>query len=430
MSCASHNGPAATCEFLTEQTGFSITHDDWHSLRDATAAEMGVDALPKDKAGEMIQYLTADAFARTFTDDEAAIAAFRDKFCAAEETRGTVAVLRQVAGHGLPDSVTQRPRRGAAPTQCPACRRFIGKLAHDCPSANADQPTANALDAVIDEHVNLDAVVEEIESGQMYDSMFADVAREHGVDRADLEEAVRARLRTMTRPGLDGKPVNAAQALEFVQANEDRGVFSVQDVDDLLVYDAWMPNAYDTNDVWMADSLDCDVVAHEGFTADQMASALALVYSGGQTNNPRHSWAFTGEPVSTRGLEWAIDCHEIGGPHSALTEYIIDNTSNDVYADLDSDFHWQLSRVNPLRAASVPTMPAETLDDIAREGDPYAQLEVARNENASTDTLLFLATSDDADVTRQALSALNDRRSVEEWTPEQESQFIVATALS
>lgn len=152
MACNTKHGPATAIRFYEQATGVKLTQQDWHLIREAVEADKG----SKLSRARVDEWAAADAFnelVRATNKREHAVKtdaamAQLEEFVAADNTEGTLEMLRHLAAKGLPQTVTSRTRRGTKATklpatgdegivigmtnQCPACHQFSGE-GHTCP---------------------------------------------------------------------------------------------------------------------------------------------------------------------------------------------------------------------------------------------------------------------------------------------------------
>lgn len=152
MACNTKHGPATAIKFYEQATGVKLTQQDWHLIREATEADTG-SKLSRARASEHEAATVFMQLADAANGDERVPTHKVEDACAqfvkSDNTSGTLAMLRNLANKGLPQSVTSRTRRGSKATkppksgaggivtnmtnQCPACHQFSGAT-HVCPS--------------------------------------------------------------------------------------------------------------------------------------------------------------------------------------------------------------------------------------------------------------------------------------------------------
>lgn len=135
MACNTKHGPAAAIRYYEKATGVKLTQEDWHLIREAAEADKG----GKLSRARITEHEAANAFmelAEATNTDERVPSYDVDDACAefvrADNTTGTVEMLRHLSRKGLPQTVTSRTRRGKAKSLNAASEGIVGSVASQC----------------------------------------------------------------------------------------------------------------------------------------------------------------------------------------------------------------------------------------------------------------------------------------------------------
>lgn len=274
MACQTRHGPATAIKCLKDASGLRLTQSDWHLLRQKVEDNMG-----ERLSREVINPIEAAPVASDFYDAVMTAAGKplnptdRDAFVASltsgTVTAGTLHVMDEIILNGIPEEITDRPRRGSK----------SAVLTQPTPVAASETVSSLGVNGVF--HMKTDAIV-----GPMGATEDADVIRsselvesitDGGFTDSEFtpEQGVEASL--VAREASDAMRANVdAIGADLAQRMKDNGISVIHDSltgTELTPHSGYRYRGWNHEGVQSA--LAEEIASNRGMSSDSVSSLIS-----------------------------------------------------------------------------------------------------------------------------------------------------------